>query len=156
MTSSSMSSSSSSSSSSSRHYRGIDAILDQAAPAVAAQAMQSSAVTKRMTHASCGDRRQAKRPFQEEHAHLPPRKRLRWKQPAPSGSGQPPANSSRGSTGDGHSAVERSITLESSDGSHLAAEPMCFRGVQEKPDDAIRFEKPYLPETDFPIWEFMR
>ena len=37
---------------------------------------------------------------------MPPRKRLRWKQPAPSGSGQPPANSSRGSTGDGHSAVE--------------------------------------------------
>ena len=70
---------------------------------------EHSAVTKRMTHASCGDRRQAKRPSQEEHAHMPSRKRLRWKQPAPSGSGQPPANSSRGSTGDGHSAVGKSI-----------------------------------------------
>ena len=57
-----------------------------------------SAVTKRMAHASCGDRLQPKRPSQEEHAHMPPRKRMRWKQPAPSGSGQPPANSSRGST----------------------------------------------------------
>ena len=59
---------------------------------------EQPAVTKRMTHASCGDRRQPKRPSQEEHAHMPPRKRMRWKQPAPSGSGQPPANSSRGST----------------------------------------------------------
>ena len=87
---------------------------------------------------------------------MPPRKRLRWKQPAPSGSGQPPANSSRGSTGDGHSAVERSITLESSDGSHLAAEPMCFRGVQEKPDDAISFEKPHRPKTELAVREFVR
>mgnify|MGYP003298544740 CR=1 FL=1 len=68
-----------------------------------------SAVTKRMAQASRGDRLQPKRPSQEEHAHMPPRKRMRWKQPAPSGSGQPPANSSRGSTGDGHSAVGRSI-----------------------------------------------
>ena len=75
---------------------------------------------------------------------MPPRKRMRWKQPAPSGSGQPPANSSRGSAG-----------LESSDGLHLAAEPMCLRGVKEKPDDAIRFEKPYPPKIEFPIWEFV-
>ena len=34
------------------------------------------AVTKRKAHASCGDRRQAKRPSQEEHAHMPPRKRM--------------------------------------------------------------------------------
>ena len=56
---------------------------------------------------------------------MPPRKRMRWKQPAPSGSGQSPAN--------------------------LAAEPMCFRGAKElqsellamldQPDDAIRFDK---------------
>ena len=52
---------------------------------------------------------------------MPPRKRMRWKQPAPSGSGQPSATSSRGSTGDGHSAVGRTIQLESSDASHLAA-----------------------------------
>ena len=124
------------------------------------------AVTKRMAHASCGDQRQPKRPSQEEHAHMPPRKRMRWKQPAPSGSGQPPANSSRASTGDGHSAVERSIRLESSDGAHLPAKPLCFRAAKElhrellaaldEPDDAIRFEKPYLPESDFPIWEFVR
>ena len=86
---------------------------------------------------------------------------MRYKQPAPSGSGQPTANSSRGFTGDGHSAVERSIRLESSDGSHLAAEPMCFRGVKklhseiiamlDEPDDAIRFAKPYLPEKDISI-----
>ena len=92
-------------------------------------------------------------------------KRMRGKQPAPSGCGQPLANSSRGSTGNGHSAVERSITLESSDGLHLAAEPMCLRGVKElhseilamldEPDDAIRFEKPYLPKTELPIWEFV-
>ena len=55
---------------------------------------------------------------------MPPRKRMRWKQPAPSGSGQPPANSSRGSTVDGHSAVGRSIRLESSDASHLAAKAL--------------------------------
>ena len=127
---------------------------------------EHSAVTKRMAHASSGDRLQPKRPSQEEHAHMPRRKRMRWKQPAPSGSGQPPANSSRGSTGDGHSAVGRSIRLESSDGAHLATEPMCFREVKElhvgllamldEPDDAIRFEKPYLPEGDFCIWEFVR
>ena len=66
---------------------------------------------------------------------MPPRKRMGGKQPAPSGSGQPPANSSRGSAG-----------LESSDGLHLAAEP----------DNAIIFEKPYLPKREFPIWEFVR
>ena len=42
---------------------------------------------------------------------------------------------------------------------------MCFRRAKERhsellamldePDDAIRFEKPYLPESDFPIWEFV-
>ena len=127
---------------------------------------EHSAVTKRMAHASCGDRRQPKRTSQEEQAHMPPRKRMRWKQPAPSGSGQPPANSSRASTGDGHSAVERSISLESSDGAQLAAKLMDFRAAKElhsellamldEPDDAIRFEKPYLPESDFPIWEFVR
>ena len=53
---------------------------------------EHSAVTKRMAHASCGDRSQRKRPSHEEHAHMPPRKRMRWKQPAPSGSGQPPAS----------------------------------------------------------------
>ena len=26
----------------------------------------------------------------------------------------------------------------------------------DQPDDAIRFEKPYLPESDFRIWEFVR
>ena len=31
-------------------------------------------------------------PCQEEHAHVPPRKRMRWKQPAPSGSEHSPAN----------------------------------------------------------------
>ena len=72
---------------------------------------------------------------------------------APSGSGEPPA-------------VGRITQLESSDASHLAAEPMCFRETKElqsellamldEPDDAIRFEKPYLPEKDFPIWEFVR
>ena len=96
---------------------------------------------------------------------MPPRKRMRWKQPAPSGSGQPCATSSRGPTGDGHPAVGRITQLESSDASHLAAEPMCFREAKElqsellamldEPDDAIRFEKPYLPKTDFPIWEFV-
>ena len=60
----------------------------------------------------------------------------------------------------------RSIRFESSDGAHLAAKPMCFRGAKElhsellamldEPDDAIRFEKPYLPESEFPIWEFVR
>ena len=43
---------------------------------------------------------------------------------------------------------------------------MCFRRAKERhsellamldePDDAIRFEKPYLPKTDLPIWEFVR
>ncbi len=70
---------------------------------------EHSGVTKRMIHASCGDRRQLKRLSQEEHAHMPPRKRMRWKQPAPNGGGQPPANSSCRSTGDGHSAVGGSI-----------------------------------------------
>ena len=49
---------------------------------------------QRMAHASSGDRPLAKRPSQEECAHMPPHKRMRW--------------------------------------------------------------KPYLPESDFPIWEFVR
>ena len=81
-------------------------------------------VTKSVAQGSSEGGRGIKRLSQEEHAHMPPRKRMRWKQPAPSGSGQPPAN--------------------------LAAEPMCFRGAKElqsellamldQPDDAIRFD----------------
>ena len=66
---------------------------------------------------------------------MPPRKRMRWKQPAPSGSGQSPAN------------------LCFREANKLHSE---LRAMLDQPDDAIRFEKPYLPESDFPIWEFVR
>ena len=65
------------------------------------RAGQHSAVTQCVAHAGSGDRPKAKRPCQEEHAHVPPHKCIRCKQPALSGSGQPSANSSRGSTVDG-------------------------------------------------------
>ena len=73
---------------------------------------------------------------------MPPRKGMGGKQPAPSGSGQPPANSSRGSTGDGHSAVERSITLESSDGLHLAAEPAAGAKVVTQSNTGLGEDRP--------------
>ena len=58
------------------------------------------------------------------------------------------------------------IQLESSDASHLAADLMCFKDANtlhselvamlDEPDDSIRHEKPYLPERDFSIWQFVR
>ena len=81
---------------------------------------------------------------------MPPRKRMRWKQPAPNGSGQPPAKSSFVSTGDADSAVRTSIKLEGSDTAHLAAKLMDFKAAKDlhsdllamldEPDDAIRLE----------------
>ena len=67
----------------------------------------------------------------------------------PSGSGQPPANSSRGSTGDGHSAVERSITLESSDGSHLAGNPDSSQiGEKDASGEHSRWSSPALGDAE--------
>ena len=106
---------------------------------------------------------------------MPPRKHMRGKQPPPCDGGEESlATPSRSSTYDAHSAIVSTTPLQASDVTPLAvsdvtplaAGALCFRDftnqcnelitLLDEPDDDIRFEKPYLPKKDIPIWQFVR
>ena len=107
---------------------------------------------------------------------MPPRKRMRGKQPPPpcDDDEESLAAPARSSTSDAHPTIVATTPLQAndvtplavSDVTPLAAGALCFRDftnqcnelitLLDEPDDDIRFKMPFLPKKDTPIWQFVR